>query len=154
MNRKTRKIAALCLAAALFALAGCTAAGDAEMSSDVWGYVASEKSAQLEVDESQPGVNALIVDRVLAPGDAWLVVHADDNGAPGMRVGLEHINEGESTNVSVALDEAPTPNVIIAVHADRGEANEFEFDMMNKEMSPDRPYFVNERELAAVVKVK
>ena len=44
-----------------------------------------------------------------------------------------------------------TPKVIVAVHADRGTVGEFDFDMMNKEMSPDRPFFVNEAELAAVV---
>ena len=51
------------------------------------------------------------------------------------------------------LEDVTTSNVIVAVHADRGEAGEFDFDMMNKEMSPDRPYFVDGKELATVVTV-
>jgi hypothetical protein len=95
-----------------------------------------------------------VVDRVLAPGDAWIVVHADDNGKPGMRIGLAHISKGESTDVKVELEDVTTAKVIVAVHADRGEKNEFDFDMMSPTMSPDRPYFVDEKELALVVTVR
>ena len=74
-------------------------------------------------------------------------MHADDNDKPGMRVGLAHVDKGESTNVKVKLKDLTTPKVIVAVHADRGKADKFDFDMMNKEMSPDRPYFVDGKEL-------
>jgi hypothetical protein len=82
------------------------------------------------------------------------VVHADEDGTPGERVGLAHVEGGESYRVKVPLDGVTTDNVIVAVHADRGTPNEFDFDMMNKEMSPDRPYFVDEKELASVVNVR
>ncbi|HSK47704.1 MAG TPA: hypothetical protein VLA05_06850 [Coriobacteriia bacterium] len=156
MNSITRKVTALGLAAALIGLAGCSMQPkeDEETAMKVWGYVAAEKSAQLEIAENQQGVDELIVSRVLSPGDAWLVVHADDNGKPGMRVGLKHVSKGESTDVKVELEETPTPKVIVALHADRGNKDEFDFDMMNKEMSPDRPFFVNEEELAKVVTVR
>jgi len=154
MNRTvTATLVALVLGA--FALTGCTTAVS-EKSDDpgIWGYVAAEKNAQLEVAADQNGVDELVIDRVLAPGDAWVVVHADDNGAPGMRVGLARIEKGESTDVKVELEDLTTPKVIVAIHADRGEAKEFDFDMMNKEMSPDRPFFVNGKELASVVTVR
>lgn len=151
----TRAALAAMLAATV-ALAGCTSPSDAETSDDpdVWGYVAAADSAQLEIDADQLDTDELVVDRVLAPGDAWIVVHADDNGKPGMRVGLAHISKGESTDVRVELEEVTTANVIVAVHADRGEKDEFDFDMMNAKMSPDRPYFVDEKELALVVTVR
>jgi len=154
MNHKV--IAAFAaLALGTFALTGCSpAASEKSEDPDIWGYVAAEKNAQLELTEDQNGVDELVVDRVLAPGDAWVVVHADDNGAPGMRVGLTRIKKGESTDVKVKLEELTTPKVIVAIHADRGKASEFDFDMMNKEMSPDRPYFVNGKELAGVVTVR
>ena len=120
----------------------------------VWGYVVAPDNAKLDLAEEQPGADELTVDRILTPGPAWIVVHADDNGKPGERVGLEHVDEGESRDVKVALDGVTTDNVIVAVHADRGTVDEFDFDMMNKEMSPDRPYFVNEQELAKVVSVQ
>ncbi|MGB4440720.1 MAG: hypothetical protein WBJ62_00630 [Coriobacteriia bacterium] len=138
------------------ALAGCTSPSDAETSDDpdVWGYVASADSAQLEIEADQLGTDELVVDRVLAPGDAWIVVHLDDNGKPGMRVGLAHVSKGETTDVKVELEDVTTAKVIVAVHADRGERDEFDFDMMNAKMSPDRPYFVDEKELALVVTVR
>jgi len=153
-----KKMSAVILAVMMvlgLALSGCAGQEEpTEGAMEVWGYVASADKAQLELDENQDGVNELVVDRVLSPGDAWIVVHADDNGKPGMRVGLVHIDKGESTNVKVELEDLTTPKVIVAVHADKGTADEYDFDAMNKEMSPDRPYFVDGSELAKVVMVR
>jgi hypothetical protein len=49
------------------------------------------------------------------------------------------------------MDGVTTPNVIVAVHADRGTAGTFDFDMDKAMASYDRPFFVDEMELAAVV---
>jgi len=136
-------------------VSGCST-GTAEKvdTSKVWGYVATAETAQLEVDENQNGAAELTVKRVLAPSDGWIVVHADMNGQPGMRVGLTHVKKGESVDVKVKLKDLTTPKVIVAVHADRGTANKFDFDMMNKEMSMDRPFFVDSKELAKVASVR
>lgn len=152
MKRTSIALIALVALVAL-ALTGCMERPSAE-DGDVWGYVTAEKSAQLEIAEDQNGVDELVVDRVLAPGDAWLVVHAAENGMPGMKVGITRVEKGESTDVRIELEDLTTPNVIVALHADRGTSGEFDFDMMNKEMSPDRPYFVNGEELARVVTVR
>ncbi len=154
-----KRIVALAFVAVLvvgvLGLAGCSANGSAEEEGmGVWGYVASEKGAQLEVGEAQQGIDTLLVDRVLVPEDAWLVVHLDDNGEPGMRVGLLWVPKGESVSVEVPLEDVSTDKVIVAVHADRGTAEEFDFDMENAETSPDRPFFVSEKELARVVSVR
>jgi len=157
MKKKMLRVLLAVVVVGALALTGCAATqgeDEAVDKSKVWGYVASADSAQIELAEDQDGVDELVVDRVLTPGDAWIVVHADDNGKPGMRVGLARVEKGESTDVKVKLDELTTPNVIVAVHADKGKSGEFDFDMMNKEMSPDRPYFVDEKELAKVVKVR
>lgn len=155
MKTITRASIALALTAATLVGAGCTSSQTAEKKDPkVWGYVTSADKAQIEVAKDQDGVDELVVKRVLAPGDAWLVVHANDNGKPGMRVGLKRVKKGESTDVKVALKDLTTPDVIVAVHADRGTGGKFDFDMMNKEMSPDRPYFVDSKELAKVVTVR
>ncbi len=153
-----QRVMRIALAAGLLLVAvvasACSSSGeetDSEMK--VWGYVVSAKNAKLELAENQPGVDGIVVKRVLAPGDAWIVVHADDNGKPGERVGLAHVERGETVDVKVPLTKSTTAKVIVAVHADRGTKNEFDFDMMNKEMSPDRPYFVDGKELAKVVAV-
>ena len=145
----------LALALGALALTGCTGTMNAETdTSKVWGYVSSPKKAQLEVAEDQNGATELVVKRVVSPTDGWVVVHADMNGKPGTRVGLAPIKRGESLDVKVPIKDLTTPKVIVAVHADKGVAGKFDFDMMNKEMSPDRPFFVNGSELAKVVTVR
>ncbi len=119
----------------------------------VWGYVASGDDAQLEVDD-QPAGPEFVVSRVAAPTGAWIVVHANDDGMPGERVGLAHIAEGRSTDVKVPLSPQTTESVIVAVHADRGTPDQFDFDMDNKTESPDRPLFVDGMELADVVQLQ
>jgi hypothetical protein len=120
----------------------------------VWGYVANPRQASLDVAKRQTGSRELIVRRVAAPEDAWVVVHLDDEGMPGERVGLRHISWGVSEDVSVELDGASGKQVIVAIHADKGTPNIFDFDMENKTASPDRPFFVNGKELAAEVSLQ
>lgn len=119
------------------------------------GIVVAEENVALELEEDQMGTEGTIsVSRVLAPDDSWLVVHLDDDGMPGMRIGVLAVPEGESSDVVIELDEmVTTPNVIVALHADRGKAGEFEFDMDHFMESPDKPYFVDFHEVAAVVSV-
>jgi len=155
MNRTISASVALLLALAALAVSGCTGGtGAGSDMSEVWGYVSAPDKAQLEMAEEQKGANDLVVARVLSPTDGWLVVHADMNGQPGVRVGLAPVKRGESLNVKVPLEDLTTPSVIVALHADKGTAGTFDFDMMNKEMSPDRPFFVNGTELAKVVVVR
>lgn len=152
MNRnRVRLLISSALIVGLFALAGC--AESTEPEGEMTGYIASEDDAQLEIAEEQDSTSMLTVDRVEAPENAWIVVHLDDNGKPGDRVGLQPIDEGESRDVSVNLEGVTTENVIVAVHADRGEEGEFEFDKEDMDGSPDKPFFVNDEELARVVKL-
>jgi hypothetical protein len=157
MKRFVAVAAIAVLALSALTLSGCSSSAKAEGGGmalpKVWGYVAAEKNAQLDVAD-QLGVDKLVVKRVLAPADAWIVVHADDNGMPGERVGLAHVSKGESLNVEVPLKGVKTEKVIVAIHADKGTPGEFDFDMMKKLESPDRPFFVNEKELAKIVAVR
>lgn len=155
--KHTRILAVAAIGIGALALAGCVSnPAQAERSSNpkVWGYVAAADRAKLEVSDTQLDAKTLTVDRVLAPQDAWIVVHLDDNGKPGARVGLQHVSRGESADVKVKLKGVTTAKVIVALHSDRATKGKFDFDMMNKEMSPDRPYFVGGKELAKVVSVR
>jgi hypothetical protein len=141
----------------VLALLGVTALAFADAppkgSMGVWGYVTGAKFAKLEVSD-QLGAETLVVKRVLAPSDAWVVVHADDNGMPGERVGFKHISKGESLDVEVPLTGVKSEKVIVAVHADKGTPGELDFDMEKKTTSPDRPFFVDGKELAKEVAVR
>lgn len=148
------RAAAAVMAAGLLALAGCAAApSTGHQATGVWGYVVAEKNAALDVS-SMSSADELVVGRVLAPGDAWLVVHLNDNGKPGMRVGLLHVSAGETLDARVPLKDVAGDSVIVAVHADQGTPGEFDFDMENPTRSADRPYFVKEKELATIVSVR
>lgn len=155
MNRLLTRIFIAALALTALGLSGCAASNNeaAHPTDGVWGYVAAAKDAKLEI-VSDATTDELVVDRVVAPGDAWLVVHLNDDGKPGMRVGLQHISKGESRDVAVALKDVTTDSVIVAVHADKGTAGEFDFSMDDPTGSPDRPYFVDGKELAVVVSVR
>lgn len=118
-----------------------------------WGVPVDE--AEIEVADQVGVTDRLEVDRVVAPADGWIVVHKDEGGAPGERVGLERIQKGESVDVDVELtSETLTGNVFVAVHADRGQSEVFDFNMMDKLGSPDQPFFVDGEEVAVAVKVR
>ncbi len=166
MNTPTKVIAgaagslvfAAAVAIGVYALYGPSSANAKEKPASmelpkVWGYVTGEEFGQIDVAD-QIGVDTLVVKRVLAPTGAWVVVHLDDNGMPGERVGVKRVSKGESLDVKVPLKGVTSEKVIVAVHADKGEADEFEFYMEDKLGSPDRPFFVNNKELATVVTVK
>ncbi len=118
------------------------------------GVVVAEENVALEVEDEQMGAEGTIsVSRVLAPDDSWLVVHLEEGGMPGMRVGLEPVVAGESTAVVVMLEEDAmmADRLIVALHADRGKRGVFEFDMDHFMKSPDKPYFVGFEEVARMV---
>lgn len=121
-----------------------------------FGVDAAPGSASIKVSD-QPGITtSLLVDEAVAPTAAFVVVHADDNGKPGARLGVQAIPSGTSTKVTVTLDPGVplTDKVLVAVHADRGTGGVFEFDMMDKYNSPDQPFFVDGQEVATAAAVK
>jgi hypothetical protein len=144
--------AVLFLGVTAYAFANAPAPG----SMGVWGYVVSPANASLDVAPDQVSADAsrIVVAGAKAPQAAWIVVHNDDNGKPGMRVGLVHIDKGVSTDVEVPLKDVEGDKVIVAIHADMGTEDKFDFDMKDLTGSPDRPFFVNRMELAKVVTVR
>lgn len=154
--KKTLSVTGIALAALLLAASTVYAFANAPEggSMGVWGYIANSRQASLDIAERQTGTRKLIVRRVAAPQDAWVVVHLNDKGMPGERVGLQHIGGGVSEGVSIDLDGEIGKKLIVAVHADKGAPNTFDFDMENKTTSPDRPFFVNGEELAAEVTIE
>lgn len=154
--KKTLSVIGIVLATLLLAASTVYAFANAPEggSMGVWGYVASSRQASLDIAERQASPRELIVRRVATPQDAWVVVHLDDNGMPGERVGLRHISWGVSEDVPVELDGASGKRVIVAIHADKGTPNTFDFDMDNRTASPDRPFFVNGKELATGVTIE
>jgi hypothetical protein len=153
---KLLKIAAILLVVLAIGGIGAYAYASSQGETKMLGVVVAARNAALEVAD-QPGAGStLTVDRTLAPGGSWVVVHLDMDGKPGKRVGLAHVDAGESRDVTVELDTSVTltDKVLVALHADRGVAGTFEFDMDKFDTSPDKPYFVDGMELASAVRVR
>ncbi|KAF0209294.1 MAG: hypothetical protein FD171_19 [Actinobacteria bacterium] len=111
--------------------------------------------ASIEASDQIGAEGTIVIDEVDAPEDAWIVVHKAVDGAPGDRVGLQRVKKGQSSDIEVKLTEGLLPEqLIVALHADRGDDEVFDFDMMDKLGSPDQPFFVDGKEVAVVVAVR
>jgi hypothetical protein len=70
------------------------------------------------------------VDSVVSEGPGVVVIHVDNNGAPGPVAGWAFVDSGTTLNVMVALDQAVelTPVLWPMLHVDDGAVGTYEFD--------------------------
>ncbi len=72
-------------------------------------------------------VRVTIVQATVA-GPGWVVIHADNGGAPGPVIGHAPLVEGVNTNVAVTIDtDAVTPILHAMLHVDAGTVGIWEF---------------------------
>ena len=72
--------------------------------------------------------NKFIAAAVTIQQDGWLVIHSDNNGAPGPVLGQERILAGTTQNVEVEIKtDGRTPVLFPMLHLDTGTAGEYEF---------------------------
>lgn len=79
--------------------------------------------------EDQEIVNeSVIVQEVVSDGPGFIVIHADDNGAPGPVIGYSAVEDGQNLNVAVSIDvEAATETLWAMLHEDTDATGEFDF---------------------------
>ena len=77
----------------------------------------------------QPTVdNTVNVTRATVGEPGWVVIHADEDGAPGPVIGYSALPAGINANVKVAVDPEGVTGVLYAMlHVDKGEAGVFDF---------------------------
>ncbi len=90
-----------------------------------------------EMEEMTPSVTVnaqdvmdgvVVVDRVVSDGPGWIVIHADENGAPGPVIGQAAVSDGENANVQVTVDtEMATETLYAMLHTDAGTEGTYEF---------------------------
>ena len=81
--------------------------------------------------------------------------HHPGRRSAGLVIGFGKGGFRLSSDVAVELYQLPlTDTLFVAVHADRGAADLFEFDMMDKINSPDQPFFVDGTEVALAINVR
>ncbi len=109
------------------------------------GVVTSAGTASIEATDQIGPAGALVVRRVVAPDDSWVVAYlAGPGGTPGAFVGAAPVRAGESLNVTVPLQGhvALSQKFVLVLNADRGIRGRFEFDATRFDASPDKPYTV------------
>lgn len=71
---------------------------------------------------------SVVIDQVVSDGPGWIVIHADNGGAPGAVIGFRFVANGLNSNVEVMIDEAFATDVLFAMlHIDAGELSAYEF---------------------------
>jgi hypothetical protein len=77
---------------------------------------------------NEMGTTSFVAEDVLSDGAGWLVVHADNDGAPGTVLGFAPVQDGYNADVRVELDtEDVTPVLFPMLHTDSGEPQVYEF---------------------------
>ena len=72
--------------------------------------------------------NSVIIEKVVATEQSWIVIHADVNGSPGEVIGHAAVNKGENTDVTVNINTNKTTSILYAMlHFDVGEIGVYEF---------------------------
>jgi hypothetical protein len=81
----------------------------------------------------------VLANSVYSQGAGWLVIHADNEGAPGPVLGAAPLADGINRNVMVAIEGDITPVLWPMMHIDTGVIGEYEFGMVE---GADGPVFV------------
>ena len=84
--------------------------------------------SSVEVSDQDAGQGTVIIDKISAAEQGWIVIHLDVDGAPGPVIGHSAVQPGENLAVPVAIDLASaTPGLFAMLHVDRGELGQYEF---------------------------
>lgn len=83
---------------------------------------------EIEVSDQAIENGTVTVDSVVSDGPGWIVIHADNNGAPGEVAGWEAVQDGENTDVVVEIDmDIATETLYAMLHSDLGTEGTYEF---------------------------
>ena len=120
------------------------------------GVVTAAGSASIEATDQVGPAGQVVVHRVVAPDDSWVVAYiAELGGTAGESVGAALV-VGESLDVVVPLESnvAMSQKFVLALNVDSGVHGRFEFDPARFEASPDKPYYVGGSEVSVPALVR
>ena len=93
----------------------------------------------VEVNDQTIVNSTVTVAGVGSVGPGWIVIHADNNGAPGAILGETAVSDGDNSNVVVNIDTTKATSKLWAMlHTDAGTIGTFEFPN-----GPDTPVTQN-----------
>lgn len=90
---------------------------------------AAEPTPAVTVADQELGNgDTVTVPQVTATEAGWLVIHVNDNGAPGAVIGQTAVEAGTNENVMVEVDAQEVTETLFAMlHVDAGESGVYEF---------------------------
>jgi hypothetical protein len=89
---------------------------------------AQEVTPSVTVSDQAVEDATVTVDSVVSDGQGWIVIHADEDGAPGAVIGQAAVSDGENTDVAVEIDMSQATETLYAMlHTDSGEMGMYEF---------------------------
>lgn len=89
---------------------------------------AMSSAASVEISDQAIQHSAVVVTKVNAAVDGWLVIHIEADGKPGPVIGYVQVPAGESTDVKVTIDPAmATAKMFAMLHVDEGVKGAYEF---------------------------
>jgi plastocyanin len=82
----------------------------------------------VSVEDQEIVDNSVTVPQVISAEQGWIVIHADQDGAPGAVIGYAQVAQGENDQVAVEIDpSAATQTLYAMLHLDAGSVGEYEF---------------------------
>ncbi len=95
----------------------------------------------VKVMDQKPMDGKVVIDKVVAEKDGWIVIHIEKDGKPGPIIGYAPVKAGENTQVEVAIDlEQATETLFAMLHVDEGQMGTYEFPN-----GPDVPVKVGDK---------
>jgi plastocyanin len=96
----------------------------------VTGGMAAEEmvTPSVTVNDQEIEDGMVTVQQVVSDGPGWIVIHADENGAPGLVIGHAAVSHGENADVTVDVDTGEATVTLYAMlHTDTGEVGTYKF---------------------------
>jgi LPXTG-motif cell wall-anchored protein len=91
-------------------------------------YAQEEVPSVTVTDQTIGQDNVVTVAQVVSPMQGWIVVHNQQDGAPGPVIGYAMVQSGTNNNVSVEIDpDRLTDTLYAMLHEDTGIMGEYEF---------------------------
>lgn len=102
--------------------------------------IQDEVAPSVTVSEQSIVSSTVTIDEVVSPGQGWIVIHIDADGAPGPVIGQSQVVTGTNANVAVTIDEEKATETLYAMlHVDAGEIGTYEFP------GADKPVLVDDK---------
>jgi len=90
--------------------------------------VQAQMTPAVEVSDQDIVNGTVTIDSVVSDGPGWIVIHADDNGSPGVVIGQSAVQDGENMDVEVEIDvDMATETLYAMLHIDAGVEGTYEF---------------------------